>query len=143
MTKHKPAGTIVTLGVQAAVETSDGQILLIKHRYRPGWHFPGGGVEHGETVESALARELEEEAGIRMTGEPSLFGVYAHFDEFPGDHIALFRIKDWEQARTFSPNLEISERGFFHLRTIPDGTSAATRARLNEMFHNTPLSPHW
>jgi 8-oxo-dGTP diphosphatase len=55
--------------VVAAIIERDGQVLIAQ-RKRTGqhplkWEFPGGKVEPGETPEAALARELEEELGIR------------------------------------------------------------------------------
>ena len=53
-----------TLGVRAVATDAGGRVLLVRHTYTPGWHFPGGGVEKGETAVLSMQRELKEEAGI-------------------------------------------------------------------------------
>ena len=45
----------------------DDKVLLIRE-HEGWWAFPGGGVDHGETVESSLMREINEELGV-PTGE--------------------------------------------------------------------------
>jgi 8-oxo-dGTP diphosphatase len=54
-------------GAYAVATDPAGRILLTKiARGYPGaglWHLPGGGTDHGETPEQALARELVEETG--------------------------------------------------------------------------------
>ena len=59
----------------------DGRILLAQRP--PGksmaglWEFPGGKVESGESPTTALARELEEELGLRaVIGKPVTFAVH-------------------------------------------------------------------
>jgi 8-oxo-dGTP pyrophosphatase MutT (NUDIX family) len=131
------------MGAQGCVLTPDNQVLLVRHTYRPGWHFPGGGVEKNETIETALRRELEEEAGILIEGRAALFGIFSHHTQFPGDHIALYVIRNWRQPRVPPPSREIAEQGFFSPARLPDGTQASTAARVNEIIEGRQPAEVW
>jgi 8-oxo-dGTP diphosphatase len=54
--------------VAAAIIRKNGSVLLARRsvgqKLAGFWEFPGGKVEHGETAEECLARELAEELGI-------------------------------------------------------------------------------
>ena len=133
----------MTLGAQAIVIGNDNEILLIRHGYRPGWFFPGGGVEWNETLRQALARERMEETGIETAESPELHGVYANFQRFPGDHIALFIVRKWERPTVPKPSAEIAESAFFPLNRLPDGIDTATRRRLAELFEGRSADQSW
>ncbi len=51
------------VATKALVVNGD-KVLLVKEIPEMWWGFPGGGVDHGETAEAALIRELEEELGV-------------------------------------------------------------------------------
>lgn len=58
-------------GVVAVIKDDQGRYLFIRRGWKlkraPGvWCFPGGEVEPGETLELALAREMQEELGLAV-----------------------------------------------------------------------------
>ena len=127
----------------AAVIDPAGRVLLVRHSYRPGWWFPGGGVEWGETLETALARELEEEVGVTLTDAPALHGVFSNFASFPGDHIAVFVVRDWRRRGDYRKRGEIAEAAMFDRGSLPDRIDPGTRARLAEIFDQAPINSLW
>ena len=133
----------LTLGAQGAVLDEVGRVLLIRHGYRPGWFFPGGGVERRETVAEALARELREEAGIVVTEAAELHGLFANSTRFPGDHIAVFVVRHWQQPEVPRPNAEVREQGFFAQDALPEGTDPGTRRRLAEILQGARPGQTW
>jgi ADP-ribose pyrophosphatase YjhB (NUDIX family) len=132
-----------TLGARAMVIDGAGRIFLVKHSYVDGWHLPGGGVEIGETILTALARELAEEGNILMTAPPLLHGVFFNKRVSRRDHVALFIVREFRQDALPQPNHEIIEHGFFALDALPDGVGRATRARIAEVFEGADISELW
>lgn len=133
----------LTMGAQGMVLDRDNRVLLIRHTYRPGWHFPGGGVEAGESVDFSVRRELQEEAGITCVGRPHLYGVYANFAAFPNDHIALFVVRDWHQESVPAPNREIAEQCFAAAHSLPAETVGGVRRRLEEVLAGAERREFW
>lgn len=60
-----PQFPLATVG--ALVTAPDGKVLIVKTtKWRGTWGVPGGKVEWGETLETALKREFQEEVGLDL-----------------------------------------------------------------------------
>jgi|SRR5580658_7038346 8-oxo-dGTP diphosphatase len=84
MTRRYPGPSLAV----DAVWVRRGRVLLVRRGrppFRGSWALPGGFVEVGETVETAVLRELKEETGL--TGRRgALIGVYSDPHRDPRKH---------------------------------------------------------
>ncbi|HEY5292782.1 MAG TPA: NUDIX domain-containing protein [Burkholderiales bacterium] len=132
-----------TLGARALVMDGQARVFLVKHSYVDGWHLPGGGVETGETLLTALARELAEEGNIQLTAPPRLHGMFFNKRVSRRDHVALYIVREFRQDGPPVPNHEIIAHGFFAIDALPEDTGRATRARIAEVLGGAAVSELW
>jgi 8-oxo-dGTP diphosphatase len=109
-TRQYPERPIVGVG---AVIVDEGRVVLIKRKYEPlkgHWSLPGGMVEIGETLESALSREMLEETGLRVDVGP----VIEVFDRIMHDeqkrvryHFVLIDYLCWPAGGTLTPGSDV------------------------------------
>ena len=74
-----------SVSVAGVVVDDEGRALIIQRRDNGNWEPPGGVLEHGETIEDGLRREIYEETGLKIEPGP-LTGVYQNM---PRNIIAL------------------------------------------------------
>jgi ADP-ribose pyrophosphatase YjhB (NUDIX family) len=68
----------------SAVIFREGKVLLVRRARSPGMGFyslPGGRVEHGESLHTALMREVDEETGLRI----EIVGLAGWREVLPGN----------------------------------------------------------
>lgn len=133
---HLTRGMIV--GVRGFARDAQGRILLVRHHYTEGWHLPGGGVEPGETAETAVVREMREETGLRVIGRPRLASAHVS----GRNHILVYDIERWDAGEPDQIG-EIAETGWFSPEALPPNTALPTRLRIEERQQQRPPSARW
>jgi len=118
------------IGVRTLLLQKD-QLLLVRHTYQHHWYFPGGAVKWGESLMDAAKREAYEEAGVTMTGDLTLLGLYWSVKEGKSDHIAVFVGTEFTIGEA-PDRWEIADCDFFPLDKLPAEFSPACARRLGE-----------
>lgn len=89
-----PVPNSIKVAMSALVQDEHGRILMIRRTDNDKYSIPGGGLEAGETVAQAVAREVMEETGIEVDAT-ELIGVFSN-----PDHVIAY--DDGEVRQEFS-----------------------------------------
>jgi ADP-ribose pyrophosphatase YjhB (NUDIX family) len=127
-----PRNPLVT--VDAIIQIGEGIVLIKRKNPPPGWAFPGGFVDYGETLEEAVLREAKEETGldIKLVRQ---FHTYSDPDRDPRHHtIATVFIA----AASGRPNAgdDAKEAKIFTEDNLPEEIAFDHRQILDDYFNN-------
>ena len=113
---NRRANTRFLVGVIGVVKNRDGDVLVLRHTYRPGfpWGLPSGWLKEGESVEASLEREIGEETGYAVSFRRLLRVGAGESSE---------RLDVWLEYElaggTFRPSAEISEARWCPAAALP------------------------
>jgi 8-oxo-dGTP diphosphatase len=116
---------VVREGVRALVLDPDDRILLVRfvnpETSEEFWATPGGGIDPGEELDSALRRELREETGLEDVELGPIVWTRRHVFPWAGktldqtEQIALVRVPAFEPRPLLTPE-QLAEEGVHELR---------------------------
>jgi len=107
------------VGVGGAV-VDDGRLLLVRRSSRRGrgsWQIPGGFVEQNETMELAVVREVEEEAGVKTTVQ-GVLGIRSRYDEEGGNSLYIVMLLSRQSGEPNPDMKEVDRAEYFTLAEI-------------------------
>ncbi|MEU5407423.1 NUDIX hydrolase [Nocardia asteroides] len=122
---HDPAAprpNAIKVAVSAVVLDDEGRILMIRRTDNDRYSIPGGGLEAGETVSEAVAREVLEETGIEVDVS-DMVGVFSN-----PEHVIAY--DDGEVRQEFS----------ICFRARPTGGMLRTSEESKEVLWVTPAA---
>jgi ADP-ribose pyrophosphatase YjhB (NUDIX family) len=118
-----------TASTAAMVFNDRGEVLLLKHAMRPfsAWGLPGGFIDRGEQPETAIRRELMEEAGIELT-ELQMYRVRTI-----RSHIEILYTAHSSGVAEVSSR-EIVDLGWFRPDSFPEGLGYGQRELIEKVM---------
>jgi len=124
------------------------QLLVAKRRANQShahcWEFPGGKVQAGESLQSALQREILEEVGLSTTGWQPLIGIPWDYDDVTV-RLHVFVTESWTGKAAGQEGQEIAWKSLSELnaadfpaanRGILNALNLADRYMISGSFHD-------
>lgn len=64
-TSRRKTDYLYRISLKCFIQNPQGEVLTVREVGRNHWDLPGGGMDHGEAIKAAIARELREEVNYR------------------------------------------------------------------------------
>jgi ADP-ribose pyrophosphatase YjhB (NUDIX family) len=115
----------------------DQRIVLIRRRDNGLWSLPGGIVDWGEDIPTAVRRELHEETGLELIRIRRLVGIYSAPDRDPRMH-SICIVVEVEAKGNFRPTDvdEVMDVQAFYLDRLPEGRLSHDHGRQLQDYLN-------
>ena len=133
-----PSGGSAHFRIAVSALIFDGQdqhILLALRRDIDWWNLPGGGMELGETVDQALAREVREETGLEVS-VGQLVGVYSK----PQKQEVVLAFRCHITGGNLTETEEVRECRYFQPTMLPPNTLPKHRQRIEDALLHQPTA---
>ena len=115
------------VGICAIARTPEGELVLIRRGDTGEWCLPGGTLEWGETLGTAIVREVFEETGYEVTSVGKVTGVYSRPDRDLRFHAVTVCVETTVKKPTSSKGpvnqLEIRDVRAFAEKDLPETLS--------------------
>lgn len=125
------------ISLKAVIFNGNGEILVVKERDRDWWDLPGGGMDHGESIKEALARELNEEVLLR--GDFSYLPILVEDPKFLPDH-NFYQTRIIYLVRPKTSFFEVGEDGDELSFVNPDTFENSERATERKIYDYSKLA---
>ena len=118
----------------AVVVLDDDRVLLVRSRYRRGWHLPGGFLDPPETFEAGARREALEELGYELLEMKLVDIPVSRTGLICNNYCGVYVCSDFRKAHERAPNWEIQEARWFDVSALPDTTDAFGRSCVDQAY---------
>lgn len=119
MPNPRPAGPALRFVAAALIVRGDEILICQRRPDQPmalQWEFPGGKIEPGESPEQALARELEEELGIKAVIGPRITHIRHNYRHGGAVDLQFFAVHEFAGE---IQNLIFHQYRWVSLRDLP------------------------
>ena len=131
------------IGVKILIRNHQQQFLFIKrtkllqNETEESWDIPGGRIEPEEALDVALAREVQEELGIALTGTPQLINAQDIF--VPAKDLHVVRLTYLLDTDVDVSTITLSdEHQAITWLSLTDARATITEPFLSETLANQP-----